>query len=156
MDEKLAQSFRPAALRSFFFFYNFFFQLGKTSQTRIPPCFVPLLYCSSLKGDSSASRVQNVLWREWRDLGRCGVLSQQLAAAAEKLRIDTGLLAWVGQVFAVGDRLVFLMAEHIYPALVKHSPCKEANWLAPRSVAVIAGLSWPEFRRRSQLESSNS
>lgn len=39
------------------------------------------------------------------------------------------LLEWVGQVFALRDRPVFLMAEHIYLALVKHIPYREANWL---------------------------
>lgn len=66
------------------------------------------------------------------------------------------LLAWVGQVFAVRDRAVFLMAEHIYSALVKHGACREASWLAPRSPlhCVKVGLSWPECHRPSQPESS--
>lgn len=36
---------------------------------------------------------------------------------------------WVGLVFAVKDRPVFLMAEHIYLVLVKHILYREANWL---------------------------
>lgn len=39
------------------------------------------------------------------------------------------LLEWVGLVFALKDRPVFLMAEHIYLALVKHILYREANWL---------------------------
>lgn len=39
------------------------------------------------------------------------------------------LLEWVGLVFAFKDRPVFLMAEHIYSALVKHLPHREVNHL---------------------------
>lgn len=56
-------------------------------------------------------------------------MSRQLAAAAaaaEKLHIDAGSRREWDKCL-LRDRPVFLMAEHIYSALVKHGPCREAN-----------------------------
>lgn len=43
----------------------------------------------------------------------------------------------VGRLFAFKDRPVFLMAEHIYLALVKHLPHREASLLRSPGPSVI-------------------
>lgn len=52
-----------------------------------------------------------------------------------------GLLEWVGSLFAFKDRPVFLMVEHIYLALVKHLPHREASRLRSLSSPSSSRLS---------------
>lgn len=66
----------------------------------------------------------------------CSGLSKQ-PAATRKMYIDTGFWSEWEFVFALKDRPVFLMAEHICLMLVKYILYRQANWLGSLNLLAI-------------------